>query len=133
MTDQGQNPDHDDAVDSQIATASSLDGYGARIVATFPLHRRVFVCANMVLTALNIVIGGGWWAFWPLVIWGVPFAVHYLWFKTEVVDQSWVDERTFELNMQSYDRSHIEAISGREEPELWGGQQKPAAPPKKRG
>jgi hypothetical protein len=132
MTDQDQNSGRGEAVADQTSDARPVDDYGAKVVAAFPLHRRAFVCTNMLLTALNIVIGGGWWAFWPLVIWGVPFAVHYLWFKTAVIDQSWVDERTLELNMQSYDRSHIEAIAGREEPELWGGRQQPAGPRKRR-
>ena len=109
--------------------SSVLDVLGANMVRWFPLHKWLFIGAQVFLTVLNVLVGSGWWAFWPLVVWGLPFTIHFLWYRSAEVDQEWVDERALDINLQSYDRSHIEAISVREEPGLW---KPPAEPPKKR-
>jgi hypothetical protein len=79
----------------------------------FAWHLRGFVIANVALTAANVWTGGPWWAFWPLVASGFPLAVHYLSYKAAVVDERWVDARVEELNLKSYDRSHIEDVKAR--------------------
>ena len=82
----------------------------AKLLATFRWHRWIFVSAMALLHAANIVSGGGWWAFWPLWIWGIPFTIHYLFYKASRTEEAWVAERVFDLNANSYDRAHIESI-----------------------
>jgi hypothetical protein len=72
-----------------------------RLVRAFTWHLGAFVTANAALTVANLWIGGGWWAFWPLVATGLLLAVHYLFARVE------------ELNLKSYDRSHIEDLKAR--------------------
>jgi hypothetical protein len=36
--------------------------------------------------------------------------VHYLVYKSRTVDERWVEERTEELHLKSYDRDHIQNI-----------------------
>jgi len=77
----------------------------------FRLHLALFVGGNVALNVANYFAGGGWWAFWPLVAWGVVLMIHYLRYKTATVDDRWVDSRTAELRLKSYDRDHIENIA----------------------
>jgi hypothetical protein len=83
------------------------------MVRAFPWHAGIMLAANHVLTGLNAATGGPWWAFWPLAATGLVLGVHYLFYKTAAVDEGWVAERTEELNLKSYDRSHIENLKSR--------------------
>lgn len=76
-------------------------------------HVGAFVAVNVVLGLINAAIGGGWWAFWPLLGTALLLAAHYFFFKALTVGDGWVDERVQELNLKSYDRSHIEDLKKR--------------------
>ncbi len=78
-------------------------------------HRNAFVLVNGALHVVNVVTGAPWWAFWPLVAWGVVFLVHFLYVRTISVDEAWVDERAEELRYKSYDLGHIRDIEARVE------------------
>ncbi len=65
------------------------------------------------LSLINAAVGGGWWAFWPLLVTSMLIALHYLVYKAMTVDERWADERVEELNLKSYDRSHIEELKSR--------------------
>ena len=85
-----------------------MSGSGAR---AFLLHAWVFVAGNVVLNVANWLTGRPWWAFWPLLVWGVVLGIHYLVHKTRSVDEQWVDARVAELHAKSYDVSHIDSIA----------------------
>ena len=76
-------------------------------------HRNAFIAVNGMLTIVNVVIGGGWWAFWPLSVWGVVFFLHLCFVRAVYVDDEWVNDRTDDLRTKSYDLSHIDDIDGR--------------------
>ena len=86
-----------------------------RLVRSFRWHVWCFAALNLGLTAINIVLGRPWWALWPLVATGVVLGVHYMLFKALIVDELWVEERTRDLAIKSYDRSHIESIRERQQ------------------
>jgi MFS family permease len=80
-----------------------------RAVAAFRAHFVVFVAGGAVL--LVLAAATGWrWIYWPVMVWGVLLLGHYLIYKTRTVDARWVDERTEELYLKSYDRDHIQNI-----------------------
>jgi hypothetical protein len=79
----------------------------------FRVHAWAFVVANVALNAANWFAGDDWWAFWPLVVWGLVLGVHYLVYKSRSVDERWVKERTDDVRSKSYDRAHIDAIAQR--------------------
>ena len=79
----------------------------------FRLHLWTFVLVNIALNAANALVGADWWAFWPLVVWGLVLAVHYLIFKAKRVDERWVEERTEDVRSKSYDRAHMDSIEKR--------------------
>ena len=39
------------------------------------------------------------------------FLIHFMRYKAATVDEQWVEERTAELRLKSYDRDHIENIA----------------------
>lgn len=65
------------------------------------------------LVVANIVIGGGWWSFWPMCAWGIGLAFHFFYYKSVTVDESWVQERTDDMRLRSVDLSHIRDIEDR--------------------
>ena len=40
------------------------------------LHATAFVMVNVALLALNALVGGVWWFYWPLIGWGIGLGVH---------------------------------------------------------
>jgi hypothetical protein len=84
-----------------------------RLVRFFPWHVGAFLVGNLLLNGVNALAGGSWWAFWPLVVTALMLTVHYLFYKAATVDERWAQARTEELNLKSYDRSHIEGLKSR--------------------
>jgi hypothetical protein len=79
----------------------------------FRLHLWAFVLVNLALNATNWFVGDDWWAFWPLVVWGLLLGAHYLMYKSRRVNERWVEERTDDVRSKSYDRAHIDSIQTR--------------------
>lgn len=75
------------------------------------IHAWFFVAGACVLSAANWLTGGPWWSFWPLGVWALVFAGHYLVSKTSSVDERWTEERTAEVHAKSYDVAHIDSIA----------------------
>jgi len=44
----------------------------------FYIHATVFVVVNLGLFLINVLTGGGWWFYWPLIGWGVGLGAHAL-------------------------------------------------------
>lgn len=102
------------AVMNEPSGQSAFDDKITRIVQRmYPWHRAAFVGLNVSLTAANFWTGAPWWALWPLVITGGLFTLHYLVYKTTMIDDTWVDERAGDLYDRSYDQGHIDSIADR--------------------
>jgi hypothetical protein len=95
------------------AARPALSAARRQMVRAFPWHARGFVVCNILLNGVNALTGGFWWAFWPLIASGLALGVHYLGYKAAAVDADWVEARTEELNLKSYDRGHIEDLKSR--------------------
>jgi hypothetical protein len=90
---------------------------GGWIVRAFPWHAGASFPLIIALNVANTVRGDSWWAFWPSLILCAALAAHYIVYKSLMVDPSWVRERVEEVNLKSYDRSHIEDLKQRYKPE----------------
>jgi hypothetical protein len=78
-------------------------------IPSFGSHFLIFAVASV--ASLALAAATDWrWLYWVPAGWGVLLLVHYLIYKASTVDQRWVEERTDELRIKSYDRSHIESI-----------------------
>ena len=86
---------------------------GRWLVGNFRRHLLVFAALNALLSISNALTGPPWWAFWPFLVTGLLLALHYLAYKVGVIDDEWAEERIEELNLKSYDRSHIEDLKAR--------------------
>lgn len=80
---------------------------------TFRRHLWAFLALNIASSVANAVTGRPWWAVWPLLVTGFLLGLHYLLYKALSVDEQWAEERVEELNLKSYDRSHIEELKAR--------------------
>jgi hypothetical protein len=94
-------------------TSSALAAWRGRLARGFRWHALGFAGVNLILTAANVVAGPPWWALWPLVATAFLLAVHYFLCQALAADERWAEERALELNLKSYDRSHIEDIKSR--------------------
>jgi predicted membrane chloride channel (bestrophin family) len=90
-----------------------LSAASIRLFCFFPWHLRAFLAVNVALNVGNAFTGRPWWAFWPLAVTSFALAIHYLFYKAAAVDDRWVEARAEELNLKSYDRSHIEDLKTR--------------------
>lgn len=87
----------------------------ALVKRLFRIHLSAYIGAMMILLTVNIAIGGGWWSFWPMCAWGIVLAFHFFYYKSVTIDEAWVEERTDDMRLRSYDLSHIHDIEGRVE------------------
>ena len=44
----------------------------------FYTHATVYVLVNIGLFVINLLTGGGWWFYWPLIGWGIGLGAHAL-------------------------------------------------------
>ena len=42
----------------------------------FYIHATAYVLVNIGLFVINLLTGGGWWFYWPLLGWGIGLAAH---------------------------------------------------------
>jgi hypothetical protein len=42
----------------------------------FYIHATVYVLVNIGLFVINLLVGGGWWFYWPLIGWGIGLGAH---------------------------------------------------------
>ena len=89
------------------------DGGQPRLRFLFRWNALAYAAVSAVLLITNLYTGGGWWSFWPLSIWGVALALHFLYVNSIEVDDGWVAERAEELRYRSYDQGHIHDIEKR--------------------
>jgi hypothetical protein len=99
-----------------MAVKDEAEGTSARLFAwaqrTYRWHRALFIGLNVAITAVNVSMGPPWWGVWPLLVTGLLFTLHFLVYRTSLVDEDWVDERAAEIYDRSYDQGHMEAIAG---------------------
>lgn len=88
------------------------------MVRAFRWHMLAFVLVNAALTAVNIYMGAPWWAVWPLLVWGLAVMIHFLVYRAATIDDAWVEERTVDLRLRSYDLGHIDTIHERPAPSI---------------
>lgn len=87
-------------------------------MSTFRRHALAFVLANALMTGVNAYMGAPWWAFWPLIVWGLALMVHFFFHRAATADDAWVEERTLDLRSKSYDLGHIDDIRAHPAPSI---------------
>lgn len=79
-------------------------------VEGFRVHAGIFSIVNaaVLLGLVFIPAARGYW--WAIAIWGAILGGHYVVARTIDIDEEWVDQRTDDLRMNSYDLGHIREI-----------------------
>lgn len=49
-----------------------------KAIKGFYIHATIFVVVNIALFAINVLVGGVWWFYWPLLGWGIGLGAHAL-------------------------------------------------------
>ena len=44
----------------------------------FYTHATAFIFVKIGLFVINLLTGGGWWFYWPLIFWGIGLGIHAL-------------------------------------------------------
>lgn len=88
-----------------MATPDERDRYDrarrrVREIRAFYVHATAFVAINALLHVINLVAASGaYWAFWPLLGWGIGLAAHglvtYRW--TPFLGKDWEERKISEL------------------------------------
>lgn len=65
----------------------------------FYTHAAVYVLVNTGLFVINLLAGGSWWFFWPLIGWGIGLAVHALnvFGSGNMLGRDWEERKTREF------------------------------------
>jgi hypothetical protein len=48
-------------------------------IKAFYIHASTFVLVNIGLFVINLLTGGGWWFYWPLIGWGIGLGARTPW------------------------------------------------------
>jgi hypothetical protein len=79
----------------------------AKELRDFYAHATVYVLVNLGLFAINVLTGGGWWFYWPLLGWGIGLGIHALSvfaFGGGPFGREWEERKTRELMDRDRDR-----------------------------
>ena len=61
-------PEQDERLKRATARVEEIKG--------FYIHLLIFLAINGVILALDLISGGGYWFYWPALIWGAGLAAH---------------------------------------------------------
>ena len=72
----------------------------AKELRDFYTHAIIYVLVNIGLFVINVLTGGGWWFYWPLLGWGIGLGIHALSvfaFGGGPFGREWEERKTREL------------------------------------
>jgi hypothetical protein len=72
----------------------------------FYTHATAFILVNIGLVVINLLTGGGWWFYWPLIFWGIGLGIHALnvFGLSGRFGQDWEERKTRELMDKDQER-----------------------------
>ena len=76
-------------------------------------HASIYVAVILVLFLIDLLTPGPLWFLWPMFGWGAAVTAHWLYVKSNNIDDVWVQQRTEDLRLQAHDLGHIEDIAMR--------------------
>src|ERR687890_2359883 len=87
----------------------------AKELRDFYTHATVYVLVNIGLFVINVLTGGGWWFYWPLLGWGIGLGIHALSvfaFGGGPFGREWEERKTRELMDRDRDKKRARADGG---------------------
>lgn len=80
------------------------------LLASFRWHQFVFILALAAMAVIDFVFLAGWATFWVMVSWSMAFGVHFMVFRSQVIDEAWFEERLIFDVLRPWDYGHIDDI-----------------------
>jgi hypothetical protein len=87
-----------------------LDSLNKALLLSFRQHQMVFIVALGLMAVVDFFLLDGWGTFWPIVVWSMLFGVHFIIYRSQVVDEQWLEERMIFDVYRPWDYGHIEEI-----------------------
>lgn len=79
----------------------------------FPRHFYAFAGFAALTLIANLGFDAGLPLFWPIAAWSVAVAIHFFIASAADVSEDWIEDKTLDLKMRSYDFGHIDNIKDR--------------------
>ncbi len=95
MSKAGEEP----AIDQEEKQRHERARTRVKAIKGFYIHASAFVVVNIALFAINVLVGGVWWFYWPLLGWGIGLGAHALnvFGFGGRLGQDWEERKTREL------------------------------------
>ena len=87
-----------------------LDSLNKALLLSFRRHQMIFIIALGLMAVVDFFLLDGWSTFWPMVVWSMLFGLHFIVFRSQVVDEQWLEERMIFDVYRPWDYGHIEEI-----------------------
>ena len=71
------------------------------------VHFMGFAGVSVILLAVDLLMPGPAWFYWPVMAWGAVIGAHALYCKSLAVDEDWAERRAGDIRQKSYDIGHI--------------------------
>ena len=80
------------------------------LLESYSWHQVIFLIGLTGLIVLDLAFLEGWGTFWVMLAWGLVFGIHFMVFRSQTVDERWVQERTIFDVQRPWDTGHIQDI-----------------------
>lgn len=80
------------------------------ILRTYETHRIIFMMGMTAIGLIDLAWVDGWASFYPMMIWGVVFTMHFFTFKSITADDEWAEDHAMLEVYKPWDAAHIQDI-----------------------
>ena len=87
-----------------------LNTFNALLIKYYRRHQFAFFIGIGLLLVVDFFLFDEWATFWTMILWSMAFGVHFMIFKSQNVDDDWVEEKLIFDVYRPWDYGHIEQI-----------------------
>ncbi len=91
----------------------TIDWLNQVLLASYRWHQTLFVVGLGAMMVVDFFFLDGWATFWPTMAWCMIFGIHFMIFRSQMVDDEWARERLIFEVYRPWDTGHIEEIRNR--------------------
>ena len=87
-----------------------LNTFNTLLIKYYHRHQFAFFIGISSLLVVDFFLFDEWATFWIMILWAMVFGVHFMIFKSQNVDDDWVEEKLIFDLYRPWDYGHIEQI-----------------------
>ena len=80
------------------------------ILKYFQLHQFIFFAGISILLLIDFFLLEEWATFWIMIFWAMVFGIHFMIFRSQNVDDEWLEEKIIFDVYRPWDYGHIDQI-----------------------